>query len=371
MVSYAQNYEDVMLRRALQDVQCGFWVDVGAWDPTYDSVTRWFRESGWTGVNVEPHPDYLAQLERERPEEVNLGLAVGDIAGRSRLILLGDTGLSTLSETNAAVVEAASHGRTGSIEVETITLDDLLVTHAKGRIVDFLKLDVEGLEGAILRAATFTATRPRILVVEATFPNSQEPTWQEWEPQLLAKDYLFAWFDGLNRFYVRTEDAWRLAWFRIPPCVFDNFVPNSVMLAKSRMAEAESRGATLEAQCASIEERATAAEGLAMEWRQRHAVEATALAHARRLISAQAGRTEHFENLADAANQHAQELQGRVETLSLQLKALLDSTSWRITQPLRTLKCFLELLTKRRRTLATGQEDFGRKEHFETDTQQP
>jgi hypothetical protein len=35
--------------------------------------------------------------------------------------------------------------------------------------------------------------------------------------------YLFAWFDGLNRFYVRQEDAWRLEFFRLPPCVFDNF----------------------------------------------------------------------------------------------------------------------------------------------------
>ena len=33
MVSHAQNFEDVMLARALRDVEDGFYVDVGAWDP--------------------------------------------------------------------------------------------------------------------------------------------------------------------------------------------------------------------------------------------------------------------------------------------------------------------------------------------------
>ena len=38
-ISYAQNYEDVILWRALRDVERGFYVDVGAADPQVDSVT--------------------------------------------------------------------------------------------------------------------------------------------------------------------------------------------------------------------------------------------------------------------------------------------------------------------------------------------
>ena len=41
-VSYAQNYEDVMLWRALKHVKKGFYVDVGANDPKFDSVTQAF-----------------------------------------------------------------------------------------------------------------------------------------------------------------------------------------------------------------------------------------------------------------------------------------------------------------------------------------
>ncbi len=37
-ISYAQNFEDVILRRALQGVDKGFYMDVEAWLPDQDSV---------------------------------------------------------------------------------------------------------------------------------------------------------------------------------------------------------------------------------------------------------------------------------------------------------------------------------------------
>jgi len=42
-------------------------------------------------------------------------------------------------------------------------------------------------------------------VAEAVAPRTGEPTWQEWEPFLLARGYRFALFDTLNRFYVAAE----------------------------------------------------------------------------------------------------------------------------------------------------------------------
>lgn len=77
MTTYAQNFEDVTLRRTLQDVQRGFYVDIGAWHPTQDSVTRSFYDQGWRGINVEPNPHFLELLRKERPRDINLGCAIG------------------------------------------------------------------------------------------------------------------------------------------------------------------------------------------------------------------------------------------------------------------------------------------------------
>ena len=47
LISYAQNFEDVMRWRALKDVKNGFYIDIGAQDPIVDSVSLFFFERGW------------------------------------------------------------------------------------------------------------------------------------------------------------------------------------------------------------------------------------------------------------------------------------------------------------------------------------
>ena len=51
-VSYAQNFEDVILNRALKSVTNGFYIDIGAEDPVTDSVSLAFYNKGWRGVHV-------------------------------------------------------------------------------------------------------------------------------------------------------------------------------------------------------------------------------------------------------------------------------------------------------------------------------
>ena len=80
-ISYAQNYEDVMLWRALKNVKQGFYVDVGAAWPEQDSVTKAFYDRGWNGINIEPNQELLSSLISSRPADINLGVAIGNETG--------------------------------------------------------------------------------------------------------------------------------------------------------------------------------------------------------------------------------------------------------------------------------------------------
>ena len=51
-VSYAQEYEDIILFRYLHTVAKGFYIDVGCNDPEEISVTRFFYDRGWNGINI-------------------------------------------------------------------------------------------------------------------------------------------------------------------------------------------------------------------------------------------------------------------------------------------------------------------------------
>ncbi len=179
MISYAQNHEDVVLDRALH-APSGFYVDVGAASPLTASVTRHFYDLGWSGINIEPLPEYVAELRRERPRDWTIEAAAGASPGQSSLYVVEtDHDLSTFDPRR--VEEIAAEGiRTKRRPVEVVTLNDIL-GQAKPETIDFLKIDVEGAEREVLLGLDLRVWRPRVLLIEATFPNTQIPSHEAWE----------------------------------------------------------------------------------------------------------------------------------------------------------------------------------------------
>jgi FkbM family methyltransferase len=222
-VSYAQNFEDVILWRALGHLPHGCYVDVGAWHPRLDSVSRAFYERGWRGVHVEPVPQYAALLRADRPDEIVVEAAVAELAGTRTLQVLPDTGLSTFDTALAARHQQELGFASHEVTVPTLTLDQVFdaAGHAQ---THWLKIDVEGAEGAVLQGWDKSRFRPWVVVVEATIPNTQTDDSALWEPLIVAGGYQFAHFDGLNRWYVREENADLAAALRVPPNCFDGFV---------------------------------------------------------------------------------------------------------------------------------------------------
>jgi FkbM family methyltransferase len=219
-ISYAQNGEDLLLARAFPHPD-GFYIDVGANDPADLSVTKFFSDRGWTGVNVEPQPAMFDRLVRDRPRDVNLNLAVTDRDGATTLYESSThNGWTTVVPAVADRITDLGvelHSRT----VPTTTLAAVCETYAASRTIDFLSIDVEGAERAVLAGADFRRFRPRVVLVES-IGHGRTRTHAEWEPILLAANYRFAWFDGINNFYVRGEEPELLAHFDRPANPYDD-----------------------------------------------------------------------------------------------------------------------------------------------------
>ncbi|MEX0671662.1 MAG: FkbM family methyltransferase [Pirellulales bacterium] len=224
-VSYAQNFEDVMLWRALRHVRSGFYVDVGADDPTELSVTKAFSDRGWRGINVEPVAKQHAKFIAQRPRDVNLRLLAGSVDEPRPFFQVGEgvTGLSSMIE-GIATRSAAVAGAPVRVQmIPARSLDSILDEH-RPAAVHFLKIDVEGGEADVLRGLSLDRHRPWIIVVESATACSRIETHGAWEPMLLAGGYRAVYADGLNRFYVAEEHAHLQAAFGHPPNVFDDFV---------------------------------------------------------------------------------------------------------------------------------------------------
>lgn len=220
-VSYSQNFEDVLLWRCFRDVECGFYIDVGAQDPVVDSVSRAFYENGWRGCHVEPTFQYAEMLRRDRPDELVFQLALGRENGVADFWTIEGTGLSTMDQ-----AIADDHGKRGFVAtrgvVPVITLDELFARLGRDE-VHWLKIDVEGGEKSVLEGWKLSAIRPWVLVLESTRPMTTTEDYLEWEPFVLDKGYEFSKFDGLNRFYVHRAHLDLKNVLAPSPNVFDGF----------------------------------------------------------------------------------------------------------------------------------------------------
>ncbi|MCX7899538.1 MAG: FkbM family methyltransferase [Methylocystis sp.] len=229
MVSYAQNGEDVVLRRVFHGQKHGFWVDVGACDPELDSVTRHFSLAGWTGINVEPDAALYEKFVAARPNDINIRAAIAEDSQGRHFYPTGTRGHGTL------VQEIASErAPKESYLVPSLTLAELIDRHAPaGQAIDFLKIDVEGFEKAVIASGDWKRHRPRVVVVEAVDAEGT-PVHNDWETILLHANYVSALFDGLNRWYVRAEEPALLEKLKAPANVIDNWTH----VDKMRMLEA-------------------------------------------------------------------------------------------------------------------------------------
>jgi FkbM family methyltransferase len=229
ILSYAQNFEDVMLARCFPGPR-GFYVDVGANDPDIDNVTRHFYERGWSGINIEPLKSNFTRLKKRRTRDLNLHLAAGDRDGTIAFYEIAKWhGYST---TDAAI--AAQHRKDGLKVVEhkisLRRLASILDEHASGKTIDFLSIDVEGTELAVLAGADLDRHRPRIIMAESRMPvtvNMVDRFFEvpdragEYAEFLAPFRYRLVYRDGLNAFFAAEEYADLARHFEFPPGIPD------------------------------------------------------------------------------------------------------------------------------------------------------
>jgi FkbM family methyltransferase len=265
ITSYAQNFEDVMLARCFPG-SSGFYVDVGANDPDIDSVTRVFYERGWSGINIEPLASNLARLKKRRPRDLNLHLAAGDQDGTITFYEIGKWhGYST---TDSEI--AAQHRRDGLKVIEYQTpmrrLASVLDEHARGKTIDFLSVDVEGAELAVLVGAELTRHRPKVILAESRLPvtvNMVDRFFDvpdrtaDYVKLLEPRSYLLAYRDGLNAFFVAEEHKDLARHFFFPPGIADRLThAASVRPFEEKIAKLRSELAALRAGRRGSKERA-------------------------------------------------------------------------------------------------------------------
>jgi len=165
---YSQRNEEIIIRHFFQDERDGFFVDVGSYHWKKASTTYYLEEHlGWSGIAVDAQKKFRTGYEANRPKTRFFSYLVSDESDLKRPFYLAGPVSSESKEhvqKFSKVIDAASDP--AELEVETITLDDLLAANHATRI-DFLSVDVEGAERKVLEGFGIEKYKPRLACVSA------------------------------------------------------------------------------------------------------------------------------------------------------------------------------------------------------------
>lgn len=170
VVSYAQCGEDIIA----DFIFCSLgisqptYMDLGAHDPSLVSNTFYFYKKGGWGVLVEPDPEACRTLRAKRPRDKVIQAGIGTLRQPSAdFYVMNPTTLSTFSKSEAErLSKDSAHSIDRVIHVPMVTWADLLEKWFREGAPDFVSLDVEDMNEAVLRSCFSENVRPSLYCVE-------------------------------------------------------------------------------------------------------------------------------------------------------------------------------------------------------------
>jgi len=166
--SYSQEGEDMVLRRLFEKQKTGFYVDVGAHHPKRFSNTYFFYKLGWSGINVDAMPGSMTAFNRIRPRDINIEKPVSNKKQLLTYYAFNEPALNGFSKELSEERDGkGSYFVKFTKDIETSTLEEILDDNLpKVQSIDFLSIDVEGLDFNVLRSTNLEKYHPKVILVE-------------------------------------------------------------------------------------------------------------------------------------------------------------------------------------------------------------
>lgn len=199
--TFAQYGEDLLVDRFLGYKEVGTFVDIGANDPLKFNNTVRFYNRGWSGINIEPNPLLLDRFRSARTRDVNLNIGIGETTSALPFHVINPDTLSTFDKKAAEEAVRQGFHLERTVDISVLPLSAVLSEHLGNRNIDFMSIDVEGFEIAVLASNDWSKYRPTILLIEVNRAS------EEIQQFLKNRGYADVFSNGTNTIYIDVEKS--------------------------------------------------------------------------------------------------------------------------------------------------------------------
>lgn len=188
--SYSQEGEDMVLGRLFEKQKNGFYVDVGAHHPKRFSNTYYFYKRGWRGINIDAMPGSMKSFEKFRGKDINVEAAISNTDNVLTFYIFNEPALNGFSKEISELRNKGNYKIVKEMEIKTKRLESVLDSSInRKQQIDFMSIDVEGLDLDVLRSNNWEKYRPKIVLVEILGSNIDELTDNEITKFMWSNDY--------------------------------------------------------------------------------------------------------------------------------------------------------------------------------------
>tara|TARA_B100001057_G_scaffold471962_1_gene534778 strand:+ start:7359 stop:8102 length:744 start_codon:yes stop_codon:yes gene_type:complete len=166
--SYSQEGEDILLNKIFNKKKKGFYIDIGAHHPKRFSNSYLFYKKDWQGINIDCMPGSMKIFKKFRPRDINLEIGIAENEGTNDYHVFNETALNSFSKKHSQELNQGDNPYfiKEIIKVKVMPLSKILDIYLKKKEIDFLDVDVEGMDLSVLRSNDWSRYRPKFVLVE-------------------------------------------------------------------------------------------------------------------------------------------------------------------------------------------------------------
>lgn len=167
-LSFSQEGEDLILKRIFEKKKKGIYVDVGAHHPIRFSNTYLFYRLGWRGINIDACPGSMRLFDSLRPGDTNIESAIGGERKQLEYYIFDEPALNSFDyDLSMGRHQSTSYRIKDTKLISMVPLSEILgKTSVDKKEIDFMSIDVEGLEFDVLSSNDWNRFAPKVLLVE-------------------------------------------------------------------------------------------------------------------------------------------------------------------------------------------------------------
>jgi len=171
--TFAEHGEDILIHRLLLWKEHGYYVDCGAYHSRNLSLTARLRNFGWTGLNIDIDDEVCEQLKNDTPQTTTICSAIGLSEGIASFYRYTDPVINTIDPRQQAHLDKIAQrgelftGLKSVQKVRTSSIANLLAeVGVEDGCIDYLNVDIEGVELTALRGFPWDRHTPQVITVE-------------------------------------------------------------------------------------------------------------------------------------------------------------------------------------------------------------